>query len=435
MLVKRLNYKTFFLTFAFVAAFAFRPADALSQTLEGVRVGAASPTQSRIVADLDAAPRWRVSGEDGADPVLILSLEGVAAPQRSGWLARPKGLVKAVSTDARGALEIRFAGPVKVAEIFLIEPNATSRSFRLVIDVEKAPQGAFLANLKGAGASEIASADPVAAMIEALSVTPASQSGAQSGAEPGSPPTVAATPPARRPVIVIDAGHGGNDPGAIGPSGVKESVVTLAAARKLAEFLNRSNRYDVVMTRSDDSRVAHTQRSSLARKARADLFISIHADAHSDADLRGGSVYTLSEEGAARSAREAREQGNYVVFDYDIAAGDPILGDILYDVAQDMTETESSRFADILISRLVGVTPLVNNSHRRGNLKVLLAPDVPAVLLELAFISNPDDEANLNSKAWRRKTMASVAAAIDAYFRVREADGARAAEAAGGTGR
>jgi N-acetylmuramoyl-L-alanine amidase len=219
-----------------------------------------------------------------------------------------------------------------------------------------------------------------------------------------------------KPVIVIDAGHGGGDPGAAGQKGTKESLVTLAAAKSLAEILRASGRYEVVLTRQTDKRLAHEERSRLAREAKADLFISLHADAHADAKVRGGSVYTLSEEGTVRSAREAKASGDYVVFDLDIADEDPQVGGILYNLAQRKTGDESDRFAERLIASLNGVTPMLNNTHRRGNFKVLLAPDVPAVLLELAFISNARDEANLNSPAWRRRTMAAVAGAIDAYF-------------------
>ena len=217
-------------------------------------------------------------------------------------------------------------------------------------------------------------------------------------------------------VIVIDAGHGGGDPGAAGQKGTKESLVTLAAAKSLAEILRASGRYEVVLTRQADKRLAHEERSRLAREAKADLFISLHADAHANAKVRGGSVYTLSEEGTVRSAREAKASGDYVVFDLDIRDEDPQVGGILYNLAQRKTGDESDRFAERLIATLNGVTPMLNNTHRRGNFKVLLAPDVPAVLLELAFISNAQDEANLNSPAWRRRTMTAVAGAIDAYF-------------------
>ena len=136
--------------------------------------------------------------------------------------------------------------------------------------------------------------------------------------------------------------------------------------------------------------------------------------------MRGASVYTLSEEGSERSAKLAKAEGNYHVYDLDTAEysakyGEAV-GSILLDKAQDETSTASSHFAQTLIKHLNGKTPLLNRSHRKGDLRVLLAPDVPAVLLEMAFISNAKDEANLNSPVWRRRTMTAVADAIDAYF-------------------
>ena len=153
---------------------------------------------------------------------------------------------------------------------------------------------------------------------------------------------------------------------------------------------------------------------ALARRLRR--LVGVDEDAIADSKVRGGSVYTLSDEGTERSAREAREKGDYLVFDLNIGEADPQVGGILYNLAQRRTSNESDAFAELLIDRLSGVTPLLNNTHRRGNFKVLLAPDVPAVLLELAFISNARDEANLSSHAWRKRTMAAAAAAIDAYF-------------------
>ncbi|MEZ5914067.1 MAG: N-acetylmuramoyl-L-alanine amidase [Parvularculaceae bacterium] len=232
----------------------------------------------------------------------------------------------------------------------------------------------------------------------------------------------------KKPVIVVDAGHGGSDPGAAGSNGSKESDLTLKAALALADALRETGRYDVVLTRSSDIRLAHEERSRIAREANAGLFISLHADAIADRKVRGGSVYTLSDEGTARSAREARESGDYILFDLDVAQAGPEVSGILYTLAQRRTSNESDKFAELLIDGLAGVTPLLNNTHRRGNFKVLLAPDVPAVLLELAFVSNARDEANLNSPAWRRKTMTAAATAIDAYFQqkgiVRQANNA-----------
>ena len=165
-------------------------------------------------------------------------------------------------------------------------------------------------------------------------------------------------------------------------------------------------------------RAKHAKFSELgrARAAGADLFISLHADAISQPAVRGASVYTLSEESTARSAKIAKSQGDYQVYDVNLKEYDSVVGDILFDKAQDTTMTKSSKFAEILIKNLSGKTPMLNRSHRQGDLRVLLAPDVPAVLLEMAFISNAKDEANLNSPVWRSRTMGAVADSIDAYF-------------------
>ncbi|MGE0407758.1 MAG: N-acetylmuramoyl-L-alanine amidase, partial [Amphiplicatus sp.] len=151
-------------------------------------------------------------------------------------------------------------------------------------------------------------------------------------------------------------------------------------------------------------------------EAGAALFVSLHADAHRDSSLRGASVYTLSEEGGRRSKAEVRAQGDYQVWDETINDKEPVLSTILLDKAQDYTQTNSARFADLVIAHLKGVTPLINNTHRTGDLYVLLSPDVPAILLELGFISNKADEANLKSPAWREKAMTALAGAIDSYF-------------------
>ena len=220
--------------------------------------------------------------------------------------------------------------------------------------------------------------------------------------------------------IVIDPGHGGGHPGAVGKSGTLEKDVNLAAAKELAKMLNKKGRYRIVMTRVDDKKVELERRAQIAREVGAKLFISLHADGNDDATLRGTSVYTLSAEGEQRSAQEAQEQKNYQVHDIDLSDQPAELRNMLIDVAQDANRSATARFAGKLLTELGKVTPLIKNAQRKEDLKVLLRPDVPAVLLEMAFISNTDDEKLLSNAAWRRKTMAAVVRAIDAYF---EAEG------------
>lgn len=221
--------------------------------------------------------------------------------------------------------------------------------------------------------------------------------------------------------VVIDPGHGGSHPGAVGQNGTLEKDVNLEAAKVLAAKLAATGRYRPILTRIDDSKVDLEDRSRIARDVDAKLFISLHADGNDNSTLRGSSVYTLSEGGAKRSFQEAREQENYTLTsEYadgeDLANFTPEVGQILFDVAQTTSKNASEKLASLILPRLGKVVPLVKNAKRTEDLKVLLRPDVPAVLVEMAFISNVKDEKNLNDTLWRDKTMGVVALAIDEYF-------------------
>lgn len=219
---------------------------------------------------------------------------------------------------------------------------------------------------------------------------------------------------ARKPVIVIDAGHGGRDPGALGTKGLREKKVTLSAALELKRQLLASGRYKVVLTRADDRYIEHEDRLRVARENGADLFISIHADATEGNTARGASVYTLADRARNRSKRIVNSQ-NWIM-DVDLSEQTDRVGDILVDLAQRDTFSQSTQFADMLVSNLGQSTHLLRNTHRRAGYYVLLAPDVPAILLELGFISNPTDEKLLGTEAHRKKLMRSVVSAINQYF-------------------
>jgi N-acetylmuramoyl-L-alanine amidase len=212
---------------------------------------------------------------------------------------------------------------------------------------------------------------------------------------------------------VIDAGHGGQDPGAQSASH-EEKNITLPAARALAARLERDGHYKVVMTRSSDVYVPLEQRVQIARRAGADLFISLHADSGSDPATHGASVYTLSDQAGGRvtqvldrhewfSRMAARE-------------GDPAVGQILLDLTQRSTRNRSSVFAQMLVDRIAERVDVLPRGHRDAGYFVLLAPDVPAVLLEMGFISSPQDEKRLVDPAQRGRLMDAVSGAIDAYF-------------------
>ncbi|GAM99598.1 N-acetylmuramoyl-L-alanine amidase [alpha proteobacterium U9-1i] len=218
----------------------------------------------------------------------------------------------------------------------------------------------------------------------------------------------------RRRTIVIDAGHGGHDPGAIGVSGVREKDVVLDAALKLRAALQAKGPYDVRLTRDSDRFVPLEDRVGFARAQNANLFISVHADSHARAEAAGASVYTLSERGANRA------QGMMAAQNWDIDLGaaprQGVVGDILVDLAQRETTNRSAEFAQTLIPRLGQVAPLLSNTHRNAGFFVLLAPDVPAVLIETGFLSNPTDERRLADPRAREAMADAMAGAVDAYF-------------------
>ncbi|MHA7870972.1 MAG: N-acetylmuramoyl-L-alanine amidase, partial [Hyphococcus sp.] len=337
--------------------------------------------------------------------------KGAGHIARYGFAAGPGDTTRAV---------LEFKKTAKIDEVFIIPPKGSVAKHRLVIDLETADKSAFLASLPNMPAD-------MTALIRQATAAPEVRENVEANA--GLPPTPSrkAAPAAeerQRKVVVIDPGHGGRDPGAQGQSGTYEKTVTLAAALKLSEILKARGDYDVVLTRQSDSdpKIKRSQsdelarREELARKAGADLFISLHADALNQKNIRGASVYTLSEQGTARSANKAKSEGDYVVYNLNLEQWDQVVSSIMLDKAQDETNTASSNFAEILVEKLAGKTPMLNRSHRTGNLRVLLAPDVPAVLLEMAFISNAKDEANLNSPVWRERAMTAVADAIDQYF-------------------
>lgn len=385
--------------FAF-AATAFAPAWA-AESLIGVRFGITSGSETRVVFDLSGPVVYALSGDPSGEGQVIVEFQGMAPVSGSG--GKGAGHVASYRLDGAEAV-LSLARTARVKQHFVLPAKAAGEKTRLVIDLVTSDKAAFEASLPK-------KYKDMAAVIEAATAP------TKAAAAPVPLPQIATpqTPP-RLPVIVIDPGHGGGDPGAVGPAGTKEKTVTLAAAVELADVLRAKGRYRVVLLRSDDSRVPLEDRLKAAREAAPDLFISIHADAHHDPKVRGGSVYTLSDEGSKRSTREVLSQGDYQIFDLNIKDEPADLRPILVDLAQSHTKNRSGQFADLLIKHLSGVTPLINNTHRTADLKVLLSPDIAAVLLELAFISNAQDEANLISPAWRKKTMGAVAHAIDAYF-------------------
>ena len=236
---------------------------------------------------------------------------------------------------------------------------------------------------------------------------------------PAPTPKVPRSAEDHRPVVVIDPGHGGIDTGAKGAQGEEEKNVVLEFARTLNSKLLQSNRYRVVMTRSDDNFVALADRVRIARENEAELFVSIHADSLSDPfGVRGATVYTLSENASDAEAERLAEKENRA----DVIAGvklteqpDEVAG-ILIDLARRETQTFSTRFATTLVGSVKKAIRMNKNPMRSAGFLVLKAPDVPSTLLELGYMSSKEDLKLLTSQAWRDKAADAMVQAIDSYF-------------------
>lgn len=218
-------------------------------------------------------------------------------------------------------------------------------------------------------------------------------------------------------VVVIDPGHGGKDPGALAATKQQEKTIVLQTSLAIKQVLERSGRYRVHMTRSDDTYVDHEDRVSMARNWGADLFISVHADAAGNPDVAGATVYTLSARGERRIDGTAKTNGWHLPIENGTSRE---VSGILEDLILRETKSNSTVFAELLTPELEKAGPIVRNSHRRANFFVLLAPDVPAVLLEIGFLTNRADVARLSSESGRRRTAEAVGRAIDAYFDKRD---------------
>lgn len=355
-----------------------------------------------------------------------------------GAMPSPRGLVASyrygLFDPQTSRLVLDLAGPARVRQARYELPQGGRH--RLVVEFERTTPAEFEAQIQPWMHSVTKTARVVTAVPDAPP-PPASAPAAAAAPPPPPPPRPVAvfTPPTQpqaaptpvprpqartqRRVVVLDAGHGGVDPGAIGASGIYEKDVTLAMVREVKRQLEASGRYRVVLTREDDIFVRLRDRIAKARAADAELFVSIHADAMRNRETRGASIYTLSEnasddEAAALAARENRVD---IIAGVDLSHENKTVMNILIDLAQRETMNHSASFAGLVVEELgkeIQLVPL--KPHRFAGFAVLRAPDVPSVLIELGYLSNKSDEQLLTRPHYRTKVAASLVKAIDRYF-------------------
>lgn len=226
-----------------------------------------------------------------------------------------------------------------------------------------------------------------------------------------------------RPLVVIDAGHGGHDPGSISANGIREKDLALKIAKSIRDELVASGRARVALTREDDRYLLHRDRFEIARKMGAALFISVHCDAAHTPDATGASVYTLSEVASDKEAARlaTRENKSDILAGIDLGGQNRDVSSILIDLTQRETMNASAKFARLLGREAQGLIPVKANYHRMASLLVLKAPDMPSILFETGYISNENDVAMLNSPDGRTRIAKSVSQAVAIHFATRMA--------------
>jgi len=234
-------------------------------------------------------------------------------------------------------------------------------------------------------------------------------------------------------IIAIDAGHGGVDPGATGPSGTHEKDVTLAIARALAARINNQPGMRAVLTRDSDRLIDLRERFERARNARADLFVSIHADSIRDRSIAGASVYTLSNHGASsEAARQLADRENAVLKGGTALANlDPSLAAVVMDAVQSQIMGQSVEAADDVLGALDQVGAVRKRVVQHAGFIVLKSPDLPSMLVETAYISNPSEERNLRSSDYQQRLAEAIETGVTSYFRQHPPDGSSYASARG----
>ncbi|MGD0419490.1 MAG: N-acetylmuramoyl-L-alanine amidase [Xanthobacteraceae bacterium] len=403
MAVRATRWAFLGLLFAVAASAAERPAPPAPRTpaadslpvATDARLGG-DESQTRFVMDFSRKIDLRAFTL--ADPyrvVLDIPQAIFQLPPKTGEAGR--GLIRAfrfgLVMQGGSRMVFDLAKPARIEKAFVVDATDGAPA-RLVLDLVATDRESFLRRI--AVDSTLSRADlPRAKGVEAKNGDP-------------------------RPLVVLDPGHGGIDTGTKGQGGVEEKDIVLNFAQRLRDRVEKTGKYRVLMTRTDDTFVPLADRVRIARDAGAALFVSIHADSlpHGEGDAQGASVYTLSETATDSEAARLAEKENRadVIAGVDLKSEPDDVAGILLDLAERETKSLSIQFAHRLVGDMKSATRLHKTPLKSAGFRVLRAPDVPSVLVELGYVSNRQDLESLLSESWRNRTADSIAQAIDSYF-------------------
>lgn len=376
----------------------------------------AAAQKSRLIFDFSAPPKYRISRTSKPNRLQI-DFEKISL---SGKLGQPPAshplIVKLIPIEGKAKDSPRILLDLKRPAEYKAYLAPLKGSVRLVLELTPA---AAKAGNKAVSVAPVKSGKRKdASATSKAAVKPVPVKAARSSAGPARPVRLLKPAPGKERVIVIDAGHGGKDTGAVGPNGTYEKDVVLAIARKLERLIRAEPGMRAVMVRNGDQFIDLRERAERARKVKADLFISLHADAYVSNDVKGSSVFTLSEHGASSEAARwlADRENAALVGGVHLKGKDKILASVLLDLSQTATLEASNRAAAKILGELKKDFHLHHRDVQKAGFAVLKSPDVPSVLVETAFISNPEEERNLRNPKHQDRVARAIFDGVRNYF-------------------
>ena len=399
---------------------------AQSATVNGVRVWRA-PDHTRFVLDLDAPVQHSLTFANNPDRI-ILDIPASTLNAGLNTLPLADTPVLAVRSYVQNKTDLRLVLDLKTKiapNSFLLKAHSGMHD-RLVIDLYDEP--AASANLttaaveKPAAVTATASANKNPPVANPVATPAATTRPAVAVVEPAPAPAAVDLQGKRTIVIAVDAGHGGEDPGAMGPNRIREKEVTLAIAKELVAAINAQPGFSGKLTRTGDYFIPLKKRRDIARNMKADLFVSIHADAFHKSSARGASVFALSRNGAtsetARFLAERENESDLIggVGNISLDDKDQVLAGVLVDLSMTATLNSSLQVGHHVLNSMGGIAHLHKRHVEQAGFVVLKAPDVPSILVETGFISNPDESRKLATPTYRKQMASSVFKGIRQYF-------------------
>lgn len=405
-------------TLFFLLIFSLCAGKAWALSVDDIRFGK-HEEKTRMVLDLGNSAEFRVFAL--SDPYRLI----VDLPEfewRAGAVNKPYS--SGITAVRQGNLEYGISrivfdmqGPVSLKNAFSLPPQPEKPN-RLVVDYALVSPAEFEAT-KNTTLGTLRAG--VTKPLVAPDTTPTTKTAAAivQPPEPKPAPAPAKKVPQKKPLIVLDPGHGGADPGAIGANKVREKDIVLKMAKELKQHLERTGKYRVMLTRTTDKYIRLRDRVAFARKHDADLFVSLHADSIDKPNVRGASFYTLSETASDKQTASlaARENRSDIIAGVDLNVEDEEVANILVDLAMRDTMNHSKFFANTLVNHFHShQIRTLDTAHRYAGFAVLKAPDIPSILIEAGFLSNRSEAQALNTKSHRSKIVRSIADGISSYF-------------------